>query len=125
MNASDIAEDFMLIHDLGRERLPALSFGLPPNLLLFFLPVRGWPKVLVPDVYTLPAAILFVLQKPGRRPPHITDRSVSAVRRRWVGAINDLATSKFHDAVDEFFERSLWSTRNLAAFHVQGMLENF
>ena len=50
--------------------------------------------------------------KPGRRPPHIAGRGVSIVHQGWVEVPNEFATLRFDDAVVDFVERSVWSTRN-------------
>ena len=54
-------------------------------------------------------------QEPDRRPPQITGRRVSAVHQGGVGAPNEFATFRIHDAVVGFVERSVWRIRNYAA----------
>ena len=54
-------------------------------------------------------------QKPDRRPPQITGGRVSTVHQGGIGAPNELATFRVHDAVVDFVERSVWRTRNCAA----------
>ena len=53
-------------------------------------------------------------QTPGRCPPHIIGRNVSAVTRGWVGAPNERASFRFRDAVVGFVDRCLSKTQNLA-----------
>ena len=54
-------------------------------------------------------------QTPGRRQPRITGRVVNTVTRGWVGAPNERAPFRIHDAVVRFVDRCLSTTRNLAA----------
>ena len=65
-----------------------------------------------PVFYT---AQMSLYQTPGRRPPPFTGRFVSTVTRGWVGASNERAPFRFHDAVVGFVDRCLSRTRNLAA----------
>ena len=50
---------------------------------------------------------------------------MSAVHQGGVGTPNELATFRVHDAVVDFVERSVWKTRNCAAFNPRYLLENF
>ena len=52
---------------------------------------------------------------PGQHPPRITGRVVHTVIRGRVGAPNERAPFRFHDAVVGFVDRCLSRTRNLAA----------
>ena len=47
-------------------------------------------------------------QKPDRRLPQITGRRVSTVHQGRVGALNEFATFRVHDAVVDFVELSMW-----------------
>ena len=115
MSVGDSAEEFMLIHALGRESLLVLSCGLPLNPLkiLFFArweAIEFWsqfPTHQPPNV--------FLTEASDRHPRHITDRRASTVHQGRVGAPNELATFRFDDAVVDFVERSVWSARNHAA----------
>ena len=112
MSVGDSAEDFMLIHALGRETLPALPCGLPSNLLkIMFFSLWG-------AIESLRLCSLNVCDTPdtkctfnpslsGRRPLHITGRCVSIACQGWVGAPQQLGTLRFHDAVVDFVERSV------------------
>ena len=53
-------------------------------------------------------------QTPGRRLPRITGRVVNAMTRGWVGAPNERAPFRNHDADVGFVNRCLSRTRNLA-----------
>ena len=53
------------------------------------------------------SAQMCLYQTPGRRPPPITGRFVNTVTRGWVGAPNERAPLRFHDAVIVFVDRCL------------------
>ena len=55
--------------------------------------------------YTTVAKCIFK-QNHGWPRPQTTGRSVNFVRQRWVGAPNELAAFKFHDAVVDIVERT-------------------
>ena len=44
-------------------------------------------------------------QTPGRRPPRVTGRVENTETRGWVGAPNERAPYRFHDAVVGFVDR--------------------
>ena len=50
-------------------------------------------------------------QTPGRRRPHITGLRVNSVTLGWVGAPNERALFRFHDAIAVFADRCLTRTR--------------
>ena len=50
-------------------------------------------------------------QTPGRRPPRITGLRVNTVTLEWVGASNERAPFKCHDAVAVFADGCLTKTR--------------
>ena len=58
---------------------------------------------------------MLLYQTPGRRPLHITSRRANTVTRGWVGAPNERAPFRFHDAVVGFVDRCLSRSRDLAA----------
>ena len=71
----------------------------------FCVSPAGSDKDFVSVFYTPAAKRVF--NKPDRRPTHITGRRVSAVHQGGVGAPNELATFRVHDAVVDFVERSV------------------
>ena len=115
MSVGDSAQEFISIHALRRERLLVLSCGrrLHPLEILFF---ARWETIesFCLSVLQTSRQMCFI-QKPDRRTPQITGRRVSAVHQGGVGAPNELATFRVHDAVVDFVERSVWRTRNCAA----------
>ena len=114
MSVGDSAEEFILIYDLGRERLLVLSGGLP-STPLNILCIPRWEAIArfcLSFLHT--SRQIWFQQKPDGRPPHITDRRVSTVHKGRVEAPNDLATFGFHDAVVDFVYRNVWTTRNHA-----------
>ena len=113
MSVGDNAEEFISIHALGRERLLVLSCGLAshPLKILFF---ARWETIEFLSQFSAHQPPN-VLQKPDRRTPQIAGRRVSALHQGGVGAPNELATFRVHDAVVDFVERSVWRTRNCAA----------
>ena len=115
MGVGDSAEECISIHALGCERLLVLSYGLPshPLKILFF---ACWETIesFVSVFYTPAAKCVFNRSLIGR-PPQITGRRVSAVHQGGIGAPNELATFRIHDAVVDFVEQSVWRTRNCAA----------
>ena len=50
----------------------------------------------------------------GRRPPRITRRVMNTVTRGWVGAPNERAPFRFHDAVVGFADRCLSRARRIS-----------
>ena len=108
VNVGDGIDDIRWIRALGGERLPAASYALLPNppkgqffaigdgsrnFVVSFLPTRGQ---------------MFLHQTPGRRPARITCRVVNtAVTRGWVGAANERAPFRTHDAAVGFVDRCL------------------
>ena len=61
------------------------------------------------SIFYTPAAKYFS-QTPGRRPPHITGLRVNSVTLGWVGAPNERAPFRFHDAIADFADRCLTRT---------------
>ena len=115
MSVGDSAEEFISIHALGRERLLVLSCGLPSHRLkiLFFARWETIESFCLSFLHTSRQMCFY--QKPDWRPPQITGGRVSAAHQGKVGAPNELATFRDHDAVVDFVERSVWRTRNCAA----------
>ena len=64
---------------------------------------------------------MFFSQTPGRRPPYITGLRVNSVTLGWVGAPNEHAPLRVHDAIAVFAARCLTRTRivdqGLGGFH--------
>ena len=58
---------------------------------------------------------MFFYETPGRRSPLATGRRVTTVTLGWVGAPNERATFRFHDAFVGFVGRCLPRTWNLDA----------
>ena len=116
MSVGDSAEEFISVHPLGREGLLVLSCGLPshPLKLLFF---ARWEtiKTFFCLSFLHTSRQMCFEQTPDRRPPHITGRRVSAEDQGGIGAPNELAAFRVHDAVVDFVQRSVWRTRNCAA----------
>ena len=54
---------------------------------------------------------MFFSQTPGRRPPYITGLRVNSVTLGWVGAPNERAPLRVHDAIAVFSARCLTRTR--------------
>ena len=80
MSVGDSAEEFILIHALGREGLLVLSCGLPSNTLTipFFAP---WETAELYISFLHTSRHMCFQQKPDRRPPQITGRKVSTVHQ--------------------------------------------
>ena len=90
------------------------SYALLLNLEKGLFRVSGkGPRILVACFLHTSGQMLWY-QTPCRRPPHITGRVVNTVTKWWVGALNERAPFRFHDAVVGFVEQCLWRTRNLA-----------
>ena len=119
MSVGDSAEEFVSIRALGRERLLVLSCGLPSHRLKILF-VASWETIESFRLsYVHTSRQMCFKQKPDGRPPQITGHRVSAVHQGEVGAPNELATSRVHDAVVDFVERSVWRTRNCAASNLR------
>ena len=114
MSVGDSAEEFILIHAPGRERMLVFSCGISsvPLKILFF---ARWETIESFCLNFLHSSRLTCFQKRGRRPPQNTGRRVNSAYQGSVGAPNKLATFRVHDAVVDLVERSVWSTRNYAA----------
>ena len=111
----DGLKDIRWIRGLAGDRLPAASYALLPNLkkgLLFA--IGEWSRFLV-VCFLLTSDQVFGYHTPRRRPPRITGRVVNTATRGWVGAPNERAAFRFHDAVVGFVDPRLSRTRNLAA----------
>ena len=107
MSVGDSAEELILIRALGRERLLVLSCGLPshPLKILFFSRWETIESFCLSFLHT--SRQMCFSQKPDRCPPQIIGRRVSVVHQGGVGAPNELATFRVHDAVVDFVERSV------------------
>ena len=92
MNVDDGLEDILRIRGLGGER------SCPRRRTLFTQTRRK--KVFV-FVICFPHTNdhFCYYQTPGRRPPCITGRRVNTVTREWVGALDERAPIRFHDAI--------------------------
>ena len=100
----------MWIHGLGGERLLVMSYALYPNPKnAYFLPSDMDRDFLSSVLYT-PAVKCFS-QTPGRRPPYITGLRVKSVTLGWVGAPDEHAPLRVHDAIAVFAARCLTRTR--------------
>ena len=110
MSVGDSTKELISIHALGRERLLVLSCGLPlrPLKSLFFARWETMESFCLSFLQT--GRQMCYKQKPDRRPPQILRRRVSAVHQGGVGAANELATFRVHDAVVDFVKRSVWRT---------------
>ena len=106
------------IRGVKGEKLPAASYVLLPNLekCRFFAIAEG-SRIFV-ACFLHSSAQMCLYQTSGRRPPPITGRFVNTVIRAWVGAPNERAPFRFHDAVVGFVDRCLSKTRNLAASNI-------
>ena len=89
---------------LRSSRKPEKGLFLQSETDLFFCPLFS--------IHQRPNVVHQTL---GRRPPRITGRVVNIATRGWVGAPNERAPFRFHDAVVGFVDRCLSKTRNLAA----------
>ena len=67
---------------------------------------------------------MFLYQTPGRRPPFITGRVVNTVTRGWVGAPNERAPFRIHDAVVGFVDRCL-SGLGISPLRIKHLAEFF
>ena len=117
MNVDDGLENIRWICGLRGEKLPAASYALLPNLKkAYFLPSERDPGFfLFVACFLHSSAQMCLYQTPGRRPPPITGRFVNTVTRGWVGAPDERAPFRFHDAALGFVDRCLPRTRNLTA----------
>ena len=116
MNVDDNLEDIRWIRGLGGERLPAASYALLPNLKKknSILAMREGSRFFSFYFLHISAQMCFY-QTPGRRPTRITGRVVNTATRGWVGAPNDHAPFRLHDAIVGFVDRCVSRTRILAA----------
>ena len=107
MNVDDGLEDIRCIRGLGREKLTAASYALLPNLKKspFFAIGEGSRFFVACFLHT--RGQMFLYQTSGRRPPRITGRVVNTVTRGWVGAPDERAPFRIHDAVVGFDDRCL------------------
>ena len=112
---NDGLEDIRWIHRLGGESLPAVSYGILPNLKkkLFFAIRDGWRSFVFCFVQT--SGQMFFYHTPGQLPPHDTGHGVKTMTLGWVGAPNERTPFRIHDAIVGFVDRCLSRTRNLAA----------
>ena len=86
MNVDGDLEDIRWILGLGRQRLPAASYALLPNLKkgLFFAIGERLRFFVVCFLHTREQ--IFSYQTPGRHPPRTTGRVEDTVTKQWVGA---------------------------------------
>ena len=100
-----------------------MSYALYPNPKnAYFLPSemnRDFFSSVFYQVYT--SSQMFFAQTPGRRPPCITGLRVNSVTLGWVGAPNECAPLRVHDAIAVFAALCLTRTRiadqGLGGFH--------
>ena len=91
-----------------------------PEKNSYFLP-SDRDREMLSSVFYTPAANFFN-HTPGQHPPHITGRCVNTVILEWVGASDERAPFRGHDAVVCFVNRCLSRTRNLAASKINTSL---
>ena len=110
VNTGHVLQNRMWVHGPARERLPAMSYALCPNLnrCLFLSWERD--RYLSSSVFYTRTANVFS-QTPGRRSPHITGLRVSSVTLMRVEAPNERAPFRFHDAIAVYADRGLMRTR--------------
>ena len=114
VNLDDGLEDIRWIRGLGGEKLPAASNALLSNLKkgLFFAIAEG-SRILSPVFYTAAPKRVCIRRLADAR--HLSPVVLWTLTRGWVGAPNERAPFRFHDAVIGFVDRCLSRTRNLAA----------
>ena len=100
MNIDNHLENRMWFDGVGGERLP---FAQTCKNLHF---CHQRDREFLSSVYRTRAAKCFS-QTLGRRPPHITGRRVNTVSLGWVGATNERAPFRVHDAVIGFDDQYL------------------
>ena len=115
MNVDDGLEYIRWIRGLGGDKLPAASYALLPNLKKWLFIAIGEESRLFVVCLLHMSAQMCLYQTHGRCPPRITGRVVNTVIRGWVGAPNERAPFRLHDAVVGFVNRRLSKTRTLAA----------
>ena len=94
----------------GREVARDVLRSLPkPEKCLFFAIGDGSRFFVICFLYT--SGQMFFSQTPGRRPPYITGLRETSVTLGWVGAPNERAPLRVHDAIAVFFARCLTRTR--------------
>ena len=103
-NVDDGLEAIRWIHGLGGESLPAASNGILPNVTknLVFAIRDGWSIFVSCFAHT--SGQLFVHHTPGQLLPHDTGHGVKTVTLGWVGAPNERALFRIHDAVVGFVD---------------------
>ena len=91
--------------------MPVMSYALCPDLKKCLLFAIGEGSRFVVICFLYASGQMFFLQTPRRRPPHITGLRANSVTLGWVGAPNDRAPFRFHDAIADFSDRCLTSTQ--------------
>ena len=79
-----------------------------PDKLLFLAIGDGSRFFVICFLYT--SGQMFFSQTPGRRPPYITGLRVNSPTLGWIGAPNELAPLRVHDAIAVFVARCLTRT---------------
>ena len=104
--------------------MPVWSGGLAshPLKILFFARWETIESLCLSFLYT--SRQMCFQHKPGRRPPQITGRRVSAGHQGGVGAPNKLATFRVHDAV-VISSKEVCGEHEIAPRLIQVLLENF
>ena len=118
VNVDGGLEDVMWTRGIGSETLPAASYDPHQtlNIRLFF--AIGERSIICVFCFLHTSRLMFFSSDawPGHRPPHITGRRVDTVTPGWVGAPNERAPFRFHNAIVGFVDRCLSRTCNLAAW---------
>ena len=91
---------------LGGQRLPVMSYAFCPNLKKCLIFAIGEESRIFFICFLYKSG-----QTPGRCPPQITGLRVNSVTLRWVGAPNERAPFRVHDAIASFADRCLTRTR--------------
>ena len=104
MNVDDGLEDIRWIRGLEGERFArgVLRSSPKPEKRSIFRHRTEIENFVVCFLNT--SAQMCLYRTPGRRLPHITGRRVNTVTRGWVGAPNECAPFRFHDAVVGFVD---------------------
>ena len=110
-NIGSDLQKFMQMHGLGGERWLVMSYALCPNPKnAYFLPSE-MDRFFFVICFLHTSGQMFFSQTPGRRPPYITGLRVNSVTLGWVGAPNERAPLRVHDAIAVFSIRCLTRTR--------------
>ena len=92
-------ENFIWIHGVGGDRLPAVFYALFSNAIFRLFSVHERPNVFSQTPIN------------SKRPPHITGSLVNSVSLGWVGGHNEHAPVRVRDAVIDFVDLCLMRSR--------------